>query len=399
MTRKRPAREPGQTAGDFLEDMGSFPSLADIDEQEIEWLWPGILPLRKLAILDGDGGLAKSQVGLDIGARVTTGRPMPLESEDWTFDPMNVVILSAEDDAGDTLRPRMRVAGADLGRVFPVLVKRDEKGNPIPLTFPEGMDHLRRIVARFKPGLVIVDPITSYLSEKTMSGVDSSVRRALAPLADLAAEASFAGLLIRHLNKNTGMKAAHRGGGSVAFGNLCRSGLIAGRLQGDPDPDLFAVAQVKNNLRRLLNGAMTYTVEVREHSKVNDEEITGIEWRGWADITADDLVKGPSAPKGPAPDKRDACVRDVLTLLERKDPYNSDDLRAALKALGHREGTIKNASAECKRNQGVRTYPVHRGKAIDHWEVTMKPLREGTRKRRLGASTVSVLLKLLNPLI
>jgi AAA domain len=408
MTRRPPRKaQPASPsdADEFMEEMGSFPSLGDIEEREIEWVWKGILPQRKLAILDGDGGLGKSQVALDIMARITKGRAMPMENEDITYDPMNVVILSAEDDAGDTLRPRLRVAGADLFRVFPMLVKRDENGNPIPLTFPEGMNNLRRIVNAAQPILVVVDPITAYLGEKILTGVDSSVRKALAPLADLADQANFACLLVRHINKNTSMKAAHRGGGSLAFLNLCRSGLIAGRMPGYDD--LFAIAQVKNNLRPLLDGAMTYSVVVRELSEINQEEITGIEWREWAGVTADDLMREPGIPKGPTPDKRDACVADVLALLDERDPYNSDELKAELKAKGHREGTIKNASAECKKTHGVQTYPIHVRGRIDHWEVTRKPLPKGIRgrKQRLrsvyqqSGLTVCVLLKLLNLLV
>ena len=43
----------------------------------VDWLWPGRLPLGKLAILDGDPGVGKSVVTLDLCARLGTGRPFP----------------------------------------------------------------------------------------------------------------------------------------------------------------------------------------------------------------------------------------------------------------------------------------------------------------------------------
>jgi len=79
-------------------------------------LWPGRLTLGTLAMLDGDPGLGKSLITLDICARVTTGRPLPDGSPG--MPPSNVVILNAEDSITRTVRPRLQKLGADLERVF-----------------------------------------------------------------------------------------------------------------------------------------------------------------------------------------------------------------------------------------------------------------------------------------
>jgi len=42
--------------------------------QPVTWLWPGRLPLGKLALLDGDPDLGKSLIALDLCARLSTGR-------------------------------------------------------------------------------------------------------------------------------------------------------------------------------------------------------------------------------------------------------------------------------------------------------------------------------------
>ena len=34
--------------------------LSEVEPEQVEWLWPGRLPLGKLAVLDGDPGLGKS---------------------------------------------------------------------------------------------------------------------------------------------------------------------------------------------------------------------------------------------------------------------------------------------------------------------------------------------------
>jgi predicted ATP-dependent serine protease len=43
----------------------------------VDWLWEGRLPSGQLAILDGDPGIGKSLMLLDLCARITTGRAFP----------------------------------------------------------------------------------------------------------------------------------------------------------------------------------------------------------------------------------------------------------------------------------------------------------------------------------
>lgn len=52
--------------------------LSDVVPEEVKWLWEGRIPYGKLTILDGDPGLGKSTLSLDLAARVSSGREMPL---------------------------------------------------------------------------------------------------------------------------------------------------------------------------------------------------------------------------------------------------------------------------------------------------------------------------------
>src|SRR6059058_1055070 len=89
---------------------------SEVAARPVSWLWPGRLPLGKLAILDGDPGLGKSLVALDLCARLSTGQPMPDGSSG--AGPASALVLNGEDDDEDTIRPRLEALGADLGRVF-----------------------------------------------------------------------------------------------------------------------------------------------------------------------------------------------------------------------------------------------------------------------------------------
>src|SRR5215471_17221816 len=87
--------------------------LAQVPAQKVEWLWPGYLPRGMLVLLDGDPGLGKSFLTLDIAARLSSGRPMPGE-EKHRVPPQHVLLLNAEDDLSRTVQPRLTALGAEL---------------------------------------------------------------------------------------------------------------------------------------------------------------------------------------------------------------------------------------------------------------------------------------------
>jgi hypothetical protein len=91
--------------------------LADVEPERVEWLWPGYLPLGKVVVIDGDPGVGKSTVCLDVAARVSTGSPMPDGSPAARGA---VLVLSAEDGLADTIRPRLDAAQADAGQVITI---------------------------------------------------------------------------------------------------------------------------------------------------------------------------------------------------------------------------------------------------------------------------------------
>jgi putative DNA primase/helicase len=106
--------------------------LADVAVERVTWLWQGRIPLGALTLMDGDPGLGKSLITLDLVARVTTGQPMPDESPGLLG---GAVLLSAEDDLAATIRPRLAAAGADMSRVLAVQTVRRPQ-NPIGDTHP-----------------------------------------------------------------------------------------------------------------------------------------------------------------------------------------------------------------------------------------------------------------------
>jgi hypothetical protein len=92
-----------------------FVRLSTLAQRPLSWLWPGRLALGTLALFDGDLGLGKSLVGLDVAARLTAGRDFPDGSPGLPPSP----VLICPGDGGDAdLVGHLRALDADLERVF-----------------------------------------------------------------------------------------------------------------------------------------------------------------------------------------------------------------------------------------------------------------------------------------
>jgi putative DNA primase/helicase len=140
--------------------------LSSVEPEEVEWLWPSRLALGKLALVDGDPGLGKSAVTLDLTARVSVGKVFPDGAE---CEAGGVVLLSAEDGLRDTIRPRLDAAGADVSRILALATVPDENGHDRLLSIPEDIPLIEKGMKRVGARLLVVDPLMAFLSGETNS--------------------------------------------------------------------------------------------------------------------------------------------------------------------------------------------------------------------------------------
>jgi hypothetical protein len=235
--------------------------LADIAAEHIRWLWPQRLALGKLSLVAGQPGLGKSQLTLAMAAAVTTGRDWP----DGTRAPLgSAVLVSCEDDAADTIRPRLEAAGADLRRIhiFDWTISRDKRGGTARLSFDvaEHVPSLAAFLARIgDTRLIVIDPITAYMGSAD-SHKTADVRSALVPLQGLVAQAGAAGLLVSHLNKASEGAAMNRVVGSGAFVAVCRSSWLVATDPQDGERQRRIMTPLKNNIGDDRTG-FAFTVE------------------------------------------------------------------------------------------------------------------------------------------
>lgn len=311
--------------------------LSGIVPRPVTWLWPGRLALGKLTMFDGDPEMGKSLVALDLAARLTSGRPFP--GCDVAPQPGNVIILHGEDDAEDTVVPRLQALGADLDRVF--IFSKDFMDRTGPFRLPLHTEFLDRALEQSRASLVVLDPIMAFLDPTIQIASDMSVRRALTPLAAIAGRHAAHVDMVRHLNKSGRHQSIYRGGGSIGLLAACRSAFLFAR---DPvDPLRSVMAQIKNNLAAP-QPSFAYRL------RVQDGGLPVVEWLGESSLGADQLL----AAAGRKPYL--ACPRDhahdFLFAFLDEGPRSTLDIWPAAEQQGLSQRTLrrvrKKAGLTCK---------------------------------------------------
>lgn len=320
-------------------------NLADVERERVEWLWSGYLARGKLHIVDGDPGLGKSSVTLDLAARVTTGKPWPDGQHGCT--PAGVVLLSAEDGLGDTIRPRLDAAGADVARVVAVtaIPYRDEESGQtyerMP-ALPGDIRHIRLAVETVGAAVLIVDPLMAYLGGDVNSHRDQDVRRALAPLAAMADELGVAVVLVRHNSKSAGNNAIYRGGGSIGIIGAARLAFTFGRDPGDEARVIIACT--KANITAIPPSLAYRLCDSPEYGCAR------IEWDDSpVNITAADLLHASQESADDRADRNDAAdwIRSYLA-----DNGGEAEAVDVFKA-GDKAGFAKHTLQRARRRAGV----------------------------------------------
>jgi hypothetical protein len=344
--------------GDAMNNGGAIESpplgilLSTVLPQRVEWLWAERVPFGKLTILDGDPGLGKSVLTLDLAARVSRGMPMPCGAPGRLG---GVVLLSAEDGLEDTIVPRLEVAGADRSRIVALdLVPDSSFGMRLP-SFPRDAEQVKMLVLRLQAALVVVDPLTAYLGENVNSHRDQDCRRALFPLAKLAEETGAAVVVVRHLNKAAGDNPLYRGGGSIGIIGAARSGLL---LAKDPENENRRIlASTKCNLAKL-SPSLAFTFETAANDSLR------IVWTGVSELGAQSLLAMPSDNVG-----RDA-VQEAIELLQSilaTGPLPAKQVVKEARAAGIAERTLHRAKSEL----GIKSQKV--GLGIGAWKWSLPP--------------------------
>lgn len=306
-------------------------SLSSVQPEPIRWLWDGRIPLGMLSMLAGDPGLGKSLLTVDMAAKTSRAGA-------------DVLLLSAEDHASQTLRPRAEAAGADLSRVH--VAAMNVGGMDEGLRLPDDVEQLDRLVEQHAARLVVIDPLAAHLAEQIDSHNDKSSRSALAPLHHLAERRGCAIVFVLHLNKAKGSDPLYRTGGSIAVPAAVRSALLLARDPEDPDGDRGrqrVLAHFKCNLGELAE-SLAYRVETVEVGQ--DLFAPRLHKIGESEVSGAELLNAPSGEERTARVEASEILREELA---GGLPISAKLVARAAKEAGISDRTLERA----KRDLGV----------------------------------------------
>ena len=293
--------------------------MSDVELTPVDWLWKPYLPFGKLSVLQGNPGEGKTYFAMHLAAACTNGKLLPNMER---MEPFNVIYQTAEDGLGDTVKPRLIEAGADLDRV---LVIDDSE---VQLTLSD--ERIEKAIIENNARLVIIDPIQAYLGADVDMNRANEVRPIFMRLGQVAQRTGCAILLIGHLNKAAGMQSLQRGLGSIDIAAAVRSVMFIGKLK--HDPTMRILTHEKSSLAPP-GASLAFSL--------GDEG--GFRWVGEYDITADEMLSGIE----PQRETKTQQAKDLIcALLAGGKQVLSEDIDKAALERGIPGRTVRDAKRE-----------------------------------------------------
>ena len=293
--------------------------MSDVELTPVEWLWKPYLPFGKLSVLQGNPGEGKTYFAMHLAAACTNGKLLPNMER---MEPFNVIYQTAEDGLGDTVKPRLIEAGADLDRVLVI------DDSDVQLTLSD--ERIEKAIIENNARLVIIDPIQAYLGADVDMNRANEVRPIFMRLGQVAQRTGCAILLIGHLNKAAGMQSLQRGLGSIDIAAAVRSVMFIGKLK--HDPTMRILTHEKSSLA---------PPGVSLAFSLGDEG--GFRWVGEYDITADEMLSGIE----PQRETKTQQAKDLIcALLAEGKQVLSEDIDKAALERGIPGRTVRDAKRE-----------------------------------------------------
>lgn len=315
-----------------------------------QWLWRGRLLSGAQEMITGQPGLGKSQLQIDLMARATTGRNWPDGVPG--IDPVNVLMLTAEDTLDQEVVPRLSAAQADLAHIHIIkCIRKDDKDRQFLLG--QDLDRLKDVVRDIgKVGLICIDPITAYMGGKIDSHKTTDVRGQLGPLKDFAEEMNVAISTITHPPKGGGQRAIDSFIGSQAFiavariGHICIEEIEFDEETREKTPTgRMLFCDVKNNAARR-GTTLAYRIEQVTVSGSNPFDLITaphIVWQGAVDVNADDALAAHSVGRGRKSEEQVEAQKFLRELLADGKPIAKAVIIEKGAAYGFSEKQIRTA--------------------------------------------------------
>ena len=329
-------------------------SVEDIQEVDAEWLIDYVMPRGQISIWGGDGGEGKGFVVCDAIAGLTTGRPCLLDMQvprrgfdDYSHmavrDPATVLYLSGEDSFEVTLRRRLRKAGADMKRVLTM-----NFSSQLDAKVTTGSEALAQVIEVYRPDLLVLDPLESFLDETVKMSERNAMRQSLRPLLKYGEQYGLTTLIVAHSNKGKNVWGRKRLADSSDLWDIARSVFLLGRT---PDKHRY-ISHEKSNYGPLQK---TIIFDITP-----DETVSFVDY---SELTDRDYVLAASWDTQGKSTRLDAKEFILDTLRQAGEKIPVAELDELAEAIGFSVGgALRRAKAELKQESKIKVYGEGYGK-------------------------------------
>lgn len=307
--------------------------VSEIQSERRRWLWTHRIPANALTLLAGREGCGKGNLTADLAARITRGE---VEGE-YKGRPRNVIFMTAEDDYKVDVKPRLKVAGANLDRVFVLDAEIDDETDALSLN--EDEDELAAMIRDNDVALLVLDPIKSALGESVDAEKEKGLRRALERLNRMAGECDCSVLGIMHFNKRDSGDAGVLMSGLLVWSQVAR--MTLGMIRHPENQGEFILGNGKSNGAPATVGSLHYKIVGVPHRTDDGEmtEVSKVELVGKMDESLHQMMTPETASRG----KANEVQTWLIELLTERGSIAVTDVLAQGKSRGYGQVSIRAA--------------------------------------------------------
>ena len=329
-------------------------------KRAVRWLWNGWLPLGKVTLLAGSGGVGKGTLMAFLVACATGCRPWPDEQKSRKG---TALIISTDDDEEDTLWPRLELSGVKIDRVL------------IPSTpgIPKWPELAERCRITKDLRLVYIDVMQAGMESGKDGNSAVDVSEHMGRFAEIAAGCGAAVILVHHTNKRTASRIKEGDlsdlvRGSGAWTDAARMAWLYCRDDKDPDKSRLLM-RIKCNLPvNWLDGAWRIRSHIREFTDPDglEGEVYVVESITPEEGQVHDLAHNAvTRQSGGGTEKWEVAAREIMSMVEGGPKLLSDveDLLSCSRGTFYRAMDALIDSGELRR----------RGKAPHEFPDDAKP--------------------------
>lgn len=301
-------------------------SMADVEEENVDWIWYPYLARRELTILEGDPGLGKSYLAQIVAGAIADGSALPSPKKSAMPVQGKIAYFDIENSSGSVTKKRLVANGIkNLSNYY-------QEEEPFSIDDEPELDNVYDAIEKLRPTLVVFDTLNTYMG-KADTHKASETQQTFKRFVDIARRFNCSVLVLRHLTKSSKERALYRGQGSISFTGLARVVMTVGTSPDDPETRVMAVTKI--NVTRAPK-ALTFTIRALPDT-LKDQDRSEFIWGKYVDLSADEIVA--SVPKRKEDNGASEFLSDML-------PCTFVEIMRSAEARGFTRDQVESAAAD-----------------------------------------------------